>query len=233
MMNVLADMALETEAATALSLRLARAFDAQEDEAEGLLRRLLTPVAKLWICKRCPTLVAEAMEAHGGNGYVEEGPLPRLFRQSPLNSIWEGSGNIMGLDVLRALAKNPRVAEARVERAGQRGLDTQRALAKHPRSAEVLAAELAPALGRNAAFDRHVAQLQKELRDGDGIEARARSLTQDIALAMQGALLLRFAPAAVSDAFCASRLAGEWGQVFGTLKKNTDFEAILQRAWPE
>ena len=208
MMNVLADMALESEAATALSLRLARAFDAQEDEAEGLLRRLLTPVAKLWICKRCPTLVAEAMEAHGGNGYVEEGPMPRLFRQSPLNSIWEGSGNVMCLDTLRALAKQPR-------------------------SAEVLAAEIAPALGKHAAFDRHVAQLQAALRDADGIEARARSLTQDIALAMQAALLLRFAPAAVSEAFCASRLAGEWGHVFGTLKKNTDFEGILQRAWPE
>jgi putative acyl-CoA dehydrogenase len=208
MMNVLADMALETEAATALSLRLARAFDAQEDEGEGLLRRLLTPVAKLWICKRCPTLVAEAMEAHGGNGYVEEGPMPRLFRQSPLNSIWEGSGNVMCLDTLRALARQPK-------------------------SAEVLAAEIAPALGKNAAFDRHVARLQKELRDADGIETRARSLTQDIALAMQAALLLRFAPAAVSEAFCASRLAGEWGHVLGTLTKNTDFETILQRAWPE
>jgi putative acyl-CoA dehydrogenase len=208
MMNVLADLALESEAATALSLRLARAFDAQQDEAEGLLRRLLTPVAKLWICKRCPTFVAEAMEVLGGNGYVEEGPMPRLFRQSPLNSIWEGSGNVMCLDTLRALAK-------------------------HPKSAEALAAELAPALGKNAAFDRHVARLQDELRDSDGIETRARRLTQDIALAMQGALLLRFAPAAVSEAFCASRLAGDWGEVFGTLAKNTDFETILQRAWPE
>ena len=208
MMNVLADMALETEAATALSMRLARAFDAQEDESESLLRRLLTPVAKLWICKRCPTLVAEAMEAHGGNGYVEEGPMPRLFRQSPLNSIWEGSGNVMCLDTLRALAK-------------------------HPRSAEALAAEIAPALGKHAAFDRHIAQLQSALRDADGIEARARSLTQDIALAMQAALLLRFAPAAVSEAFCTSRLGGDWGHVLGTLAKHTDFETILQRAWPQ
>ncbi|MBL8503409.1 MAG: acyl-CoA dehydrogenase, partial [Rhodocyclaceae bacterium] len=175
---------------------------------EGLLRRLLTPVAKLWICKRCPTLVAEAMEVHGGNGYVEEGPMPRLFRQSPLNSIWEGSGNVMCLDTLRALARQPK-------------------------SAEVLAAEIAPALGKNAAYDRHVAQLQSSLRDADGIETRARSLTQDIALAMQGALLLRFAPAAVGEAFCASRLAGDWGHVLGTLAKNTDFETILQRAWPE
>ena len=211
MMNVLADMALESEAATALSLRLARAFDAQEegnDGAESLLRRLLTPVAKFWVCKRCPTLVAEAMEVHGGNGYVEEGPMPRLFRQSPLNSIWEGSGNVMCLDTLRALAR-------------------------HPKSAEVLAAEIAPALGKNPAFDRHVAQLQKDLRDRDGIEARARRITQDIALAMQASLLLRFAPPYVSEAFCATRLSGDWGHAFGTLPKNTGFEAILQRAWPE
>lgn len=208
MMNVLADMALESEAATALSLRLARAFDAQDDEREALLRRLLTPVAKLWICKRCPTVVAEAMEVHGGNGYVEEGPMPRLFRQSPLNSIWEGSGNVMCLDALRALTKQPK-------------------------SADVLAAEFAGALGQNAAFDRHVAQLQLDLRDSVGIEASARRLTQDIALAVQAALLLRFAPQPVSEAFCASRLGGDWGQVLGTLGRQTDFETILQRAWPQ
>jgi putative acyl-CoA dehydrogenase len=207
MMNVLADMALETEAATALSLRLARAFDAQEDEAEGLLRRILTPVAKYWICKRCPTLVAEAMEVHGGNGYVEEGPMPRLFRQSPLNSIWEGSGNVMCLDTLRAMARQPK-------------------------SVEVLAAEIAPALGRNAAFDRFVAQAQGRLRDAEDIESACARLTQGIALAMQGALLLRFAPAAVGEAFCASRLAGDWGHAFGTLAKNTDFERSCERAWP-
>jgi putative acyl-CoA dehydrogenase len=120
MMNVLADMALEVEAATALSLRLARAFDAQEDEAESLLRRILTPVAKYWICKRCPTLVAEAMEVHGGNGYVEEGPMPRLFRQSPLNSIWEGSGNVMCLDTLRAMARHPKSAEVLPPRSRRR-----------------------------------------------------------------------------------------------------------------
>ncbi|MBZ0126893.1 MAG: isovaleryl-CoA dehydrogenase, partial [Rhodocyclaceae bacterium] len=140
MMNVLADMALETEAATALSLRLARAFDAQEDEAETQLRRILTPLAKYWICKRCPTLVAEAMEVHGGNGFVEEGPMPRLFRQSPLNSIWEGSGNVMCLDVLRAMAK-------------------------HPRSVEFLMAEIEPAFGKSAVFDRWVSWLKDELQD--------------------------------------------------------------------
>ncbi len=207
MMNVLADMALETEAATALSLRLARAFDAQDDEAESQLRRILTPLAKYWVCKRCPTLVAEAMEVHGGNGYVEEGPMPRLFRQSPLNSIWEGSGNVMCLDVLRAMAK-------------------------HPRSVEFLMAEIEPAFGRSAVFDRWVSWLKDELQDPDAIENRARRLVQDLALALQGALLLRFAPDYVSQAFCATRLAGDWGYAFGTLPKNSDFGSILERAWP-
>ena len=208
MRNVLADMALETEAATALSMRLARAFDAQEDEAEGLLRRILTPVAKYWICKRCPTLVAEAMEVHGGNGYVDEGPMPRLFKQSPLNSIWEGSGNVMCLDTLRAMAR-------------------------HPKSVEVLTAEIAPALGRNRAFDGFVGKLKDVVANPQDIEIRARELTQGIALAMQGALLLRHAPAPVGEAFCASRLApNHWGASFGTLAANTDFATILARAWP-
>ena len=208
MMNVLADMALETEAATALSMRLARAFDAQEDEAESLLRRILTPVAKFWICKRCPTLVAEAMEVHGGNGYVDEGPMPRLFRQSPLNSIWEGSGNVMCLDTLRAMGR-------------------------HPRSVEVLAAEIAPALGRNRAFDAFAAKLKDGLSNPQDIETRGRELTQGIALAMQGALLLCHAPAPVATAFCATRLTpGHWGTVFGTLPAATDFAGIIERAWP-
>ena len=208
MINVLADMALETEAATALSLRLARAFDAQEDEAESLLRRILTPVAKFWICKRCPTLVAEAMEVHGGNGYVDEGPMPRLFRQSPLNSIWEGSGNVMCLDTLRAMGRSPR-------------------------SVEVLAAEIAPALGKNRAFDAFAAKLKGGLANPRDIETRGRELTQGIALGVQGALLLRHAPSAVSEAFCASRLApSHWGSVFGTLPAASDFATLLDRAWP-
>ena len=209
MMNVLADMALETEAATALSLRLARAFDAQEDESEGLLRRILTPVAKYWICKRCPTLVAEAMEVHGGNGYVDEGPMPRLFRQSPLNSIWEGSGNVMCLDTLRAMGRQPK-------------------------SIEVLAAEIEPALGKHRAFDAFAAKLKDGLANAQDIETRSRELTQGIALAMQGALLLRHAPPPVAEAFCASRLtANHWGAAFGTLAASTDFATLLQRAWPE
>jgi putative acyl-CoA dehydrogenase len=139
MRNVLADLALESEAATALALRHARAFDAGEDESESLLRRILTPATKYWICKRGPALAAEAMEVLGGNGYVEDGIMARIYRQMPLNSIWEGSGSIMCLDVLRAIAKSPRAPEA-------------------------LAAELAPAAGRNAGRDRLIAGLKDSLK---------------------------------------------------------------------
>jgi putative acyl-CoA dehydrogenase len=206
MKNVLADLALESEAATVLALRLARAFDAQNDERESLLRRVLTPATKYWICKRGPALGAEAMEVLGGNGYVEEGPLARIYRQMPLNSIWEGSGNIMCLDVLRALGRDSR-------------------------SAEVLWAEVAAAAGRNAQFDRFVSNLKKQSQD----ENQSRRLTQGIALAMQGALLLQHAPDFVSEAFCASRLAPDGvyaGGAFGALPPGANLEALLERNWP-
>jgi putative acyl-CoA dehydrogenase len=208
MKNVLADMALESEAATALVMRLARAFDHQDQEDESLMRRVLTPIAKFWVCKRGPALGAEAMEVLGGNGYIEEAPLARIYRQMPLNSIWEGSGNIMCLDVLRVLGKHPRVLE-------------------------LLAAEVAPARGKNTAFDRFVGALSAELTNRDGIEARARRLTQNLALTLQAALLIEHAPPYVSEAFCATRLSQDWGYAFGTLPKNTDFDAILKRAWPQ
>ena len=206
MRNVLADLALESEAATALALRLARAYDEQDEQARAL-RRVLTPAAKYWICKRGPMLGAEAMEVLGGNGYIEDGTMARIYRQMPLNSIWEGSGNVMCLDVLRAIAKHPRVLEA-------------------------LAEELAPALGRDRRFDSFCARLKDELMRPD--ESRARALTQNIALAVQGALLLRFSPEAVADAFCASRLTGDGAGIgaFGTLPGNSGFAAILERAWP-
>jgi putative acyl-CoA dehydrogenase len=210
MRNVLADLALESEAATALALRLARAFDAQEDESEALLRRVLTPAAKYWICKRGPALGAEAMEVLGGNGYVEESPMPRIYRQMPLNSIWEGSGNVMCLDVLRAARR-------------------------HPRTLEALAAEIEPTLGGDRRLDRFVARLKDALRDPAEAEARARAVTQSIALALQGALLVRHAPGFVAEAFCASRLGGEaayGGGAFGALPAGTDFGALLERAWP-
>ncbi|QNM97087.1 isovaleryl-CoA dehydrogenase [Chitinimonas koreensis] len=205
MRNVLADLALETEAAIALALRMARAFDAQDDEAETLLRRLLTPAAKYWVCKRGPELAAEAMEAMGGNGYVEEGVQARIYREMPVNSIWEGSGNVMCLDVLRALGKSPRTMEA-------------------------LQAELAPALGRHPAYDRCVAELQRGFADPAALEVRARRLTRQLVLALQAGLLLRHAPEPVAEAFVASRLGGDWGGSFGTLPAASDFELLIGRA---
>ncbi|CAG0990948.1 acyl-CoA dehydrogenase [Burkholderiales bacterium] len=206
MRNVLADLALEVEAAVALSMRIARGIDRQDqNEDERLLRRALTPIAKFWICKRGAQFGAEAMEVLGGNGYVEEAPLARCYRQLPVNSIWEGSGNVMCLDVLRALRK-------------------------HPRIAELLLAEVAPARGRIAAFDRHLDGLLAQFRDSSDLETRARRLTQDLALALQGALLIQHAPDFVASAFCASRLADQGSQVFGTLPRATAFGEILARA---
>ncbi|MDN3577865.1 isovaleryl-CoA dehydrogenase [Chitinimonas viridis] len=205
MQNVLADLALETEAAITLSLRMARAFDAQDDEAETLLRRLLTPAAKYWVCKRGPELAAEAMEVMGGNGYVEEGVHARIYREMPVNSIWEGSGNIMCLDVLRAIGKSPRTVE-------------------------VLQAELAPALGRHPGYDRYVARLQAQFADTAALETRARRLTQQLVLAVQASLLLQHAPDFVAEAFVASRLEGDWGDSFGTLGASVAKEALIARA---
>jgi putative acyl-CoA dehydrogenase len=209
MRNVLADLAVESEAATALALRLARAYDRQDDLAETAFRRAATPAAKYWICKRGPTAVAEAMEVLGGNGYVEESVFPRLYREAPVNSIWEGSGNVMCLDVLRALAREPKALEA-------------------------VRAELTAAAGADRRLDGHVSALDAELDRGGGEagEAQARRLVERLALALQGALLVRHAPPAVADAFCASRLAGDSGRAFGTLPPGTDFGAILQRARP-
>ncbi|MGO4609728.1 isovaleryl-CoA dehydrogenase [Variovorax sp. 2RAF20] len=208
MKNVLADLALESEAATALAIRLARAFDQQADEHERLIARLLTPVAKFWICKRGSHFAQEAMECLGGNGYVEEGGegiMARIYREMPLNSIWEGAGNIMALDLLRGLRKGDAVA--------------------------ALAKELAPARGQHAALDRLAEALPARI-EAMASEAEARRLAQDVALAVQGALLAQTAPPAVVGAFCASRLGGDWGNVFGTLAAGTDFDSIIQRAQP-
>ncbi|WP_374538797.1 isovaleryl-CoA dehydrogenase [Chitinimonas taiwanensis] len=204
MRNVLADLALESEAALQLALRMARAFDTQDEDAT-LLRRLLTPAAKYWVCKRGPELAAEAMEVLGGNGYVEEGVQARIYREMPVNSIWEGSGNIMCLDVLRALGKSVRTRE-------------------------VLQAELAPALGRYPAYDRYLAALQAQLADGSEQEGRARRLTQQLVLAMQASLLIQHGPDFLAEAFVQSRLGGDWGQSFGTLPAGLDLAAIVARA---
>jgi putative acyl-CoA dehydrogenase len=211
MKNVLADLALESEAATALALRVAQTIDATEggrgDGHEAIMRRVLTPIAKFWICKRGSAFAQEAMECLGGNGYVEEGGqgvMARIYREMPLNSIWEGAGNIMALDLLRAL----------------RGADVAAALED----------ELAPARGAHAAFDRLAATLPPRL-DGGTDEADARTLARDVALLVQAALLRRHASDAVFDAFCASRL-GQGSDVFGRLPTTTDLPSILERALP-
>ena len=213
MRNVLADLALESEAATALALRVARAVDASEDAAapaaarehESLMRRLLTPAAKFWVCKRGSHFAQEAMECLGGNGYVEgecEGVMARIYREMPLNSIWEGAGNIMALDLLRAQRSGP-VAQA-------------------------LAHELRPARGAHALLDRATERLLAQVENGVD-EPDARRFARDLALVVQGALLARSAPSAVFSAFCASRLDGA-PDAFGQLATGTDFDAILRRA---
>lgn len=207
MRSVLADLAIESEAATVLVMRVAALFDdASERGVE--LRRVLTPVAKFWVCKRLPAAVAECMEVLGGNGYVEDAPMARLFRESPLNSIWEGAGNVISLDVLRALGRTPRTVT-------------------------VLLDELQAASGRNLHFDRSLAALRRELTSDDKPQQRARLVTQMIALCMQASLLLQHAPAEVADAFCATRLRdGQWGAAFGTLPAGLPVDAVLRRAWP-
>jgi len=205
MLNVLADLALECEAAVMLAMRLARAFDGLDDENATLLRRLLTPVAKYWICKRAPTVCAEAMEVLGGNGYVEEGPIARRFRESPLNSIWEGSGNIMCLDVLRALTREPATRA-------------------------VLGELLAAARGSDPRYDRFLGALLAQLDGAADAEQRARDLTQRIALAVQAALYLVHGPSASCEAFLASRIAVAPPAAFGTLPGDeSDFAALTAR----
>ena len=201
MRNVLADLCVESEAATVTALRLARAFD----EADVPFRRLATAVAKFWICKRTPPLVAEALECLGGNGFVEESQLPRLFRESPLNSIWEGSGNVNALDVLRALAREPETADAFL--------------------AEVRLAE-----GADPRLDAAIARLEHELAEPD--EEGARRLLELLAVSLQGSLLVRHGAPEVADAFCASRLDRPGG-VFGTLPSSLDLGAIVERHRPQ
>ena len=207
MRSVLADLAIESEAATALVLRVGALFD-DDTERSVELRRVLTPVAKFWICKRLPAAVAECMEVLGGNGYVEDAPMARLFRESPLNSIWEGAGNVISLDVLRALGRTPRTAP-------------------------VLLDELQAASGRHPDYDRAVALLGRELASPDGQQQRARLLAQMIALCMQASLLLRHAHPEVGDAFCGTRLGnGHWGAAFGALPAGLPADTLLRRALP-
>ena len=207
MQNVLADLALESEAATVFALRLARCFDQAGDPAQALLGRILTPAGKYWLCKRGPGFGAEAMEVMGGNGYVEDGPLARLYREAPVNSIWEGSGNVMCLDLLRAFGKTPAARDA-------------------------LASELALAGDGPDAFNVFRAHLLAELEQPQIDEYGARRLAERIVVAVQGALLLRHAPPFVASAFIASRIATDVGGAYGRLPPGVNCAAILERALP-
>jgi len=213
MQTVLADLAVESEAATALAMRLARAFDS-DAESEAVLRRALTSAAKFWVCKRGCELAAEAMEVLGGNGYTEEMPLARMAREMPVNSIWEGSGNIMCLDVLRAFAKSAATRD-------------------------VVLHELDQARGRHRNFDAALERFRAIVDGPAPAEAHARRFTQMFVTLVQGSLLLNAAAnpgaGAVADAFCATRLCAEagWGAVFGASGTTTDTAAILRRAWDE
>lgn len=207
MQNVLADLALESEAATAATLRVARAMDHQDDPAERLFARLATAVGKYWICKRTPNHAYEAMECIGGSGVMEDCIMPRLFRESPVNAIWEGSGNVQCLDMLRALRKEPKVLDA-------------------------FLGEVELAKGSNPRFDRFLDSLKDEFRKMDNIEYRARNLVDRLALTLQASLLIRAGNSTVADAFCAGRLESNGGLNYGNLPAGVDCAAIIQRATP-
>jgi putative acyl-CoA dehydrogenase len=208
MQNVLADLAVDSEAATALMARLARAYDrAGTDEQEKYFARIATAVGKFWVCKRAPAHVAEALECLGGNGYVEESMMPRLYREAPLNSIWEGSGNVMCLDVLRAIQREPQ-------------------------SLEALRSELESAKGADPRYDRLLEQLKKELTSTEEIEARARQIVEWLAIALEAAVLLRAGVTAVTDAFLATRVARTGGQIYGTMPIGTSCRELIDRARP-
>jgi putative acyl-CoA dehydrogenase len=207
MQNVLADLAVESEAATVAMMRLARAYDdgAGSEEARHFAR-IATAVVKYWVCKRAPGHVGEALECLGGNGYVEESTMPRLYREAPLNSIWEGSGNVICLDVLRAMGRGTEATEA-------------------------FFAEIDQARGAEPRLDAFVSRLRADLTRAEGIEAGARRLVERLALALQGSLLVRHGAPPVAEAFTASRLGGDHGMAFGTLPAGLDLPRIIARAW--
>jgi putative acyl-CoA dehydrogenase len=206
MLDVLADMALESEAATALMLRVASLFDRAADEETDLLRRIATPVAKYWVTKRTPGLVYEALECLGGNGYVEDSTMPRLFRESPVNAVWEGSGNVIALDVLRALRKTPETAE-------------------------VFVTELRAAAGGDRRVDEAIRRVEN-LLGGPTPESGARRLVQALAVTLQASLLVRYAPPFVAEAFAATRLAGDGTGIYGSLPDAVDPRPLVERALP-
>ncbi len=205
MRDVLADLALEAEAALALTLRIARALDRRGDADEDRLVRLGTALGKYWICKRAPMHAYEAMECIGGSGVMEDGPMPRLYREAPVNAIWEGSGNVQCLDVLRALQKSPDVLDAYF-------------------------AEVGAARGGDKILDAHVETLKDDLRDVNDFEAHARDLTDRLALGLQASVVVRHSPSPVADAFCRARLASRGAHHYGALPRGLDAAAIVKRA---
>ena len=207
MQNVVADLAVETEAATTLAMRLAHAVDAGYDERELAFRRIALPLAKFWVCKRTPGMVAEALECLGGNGYVEESGMPVLFRESPLNSIWEGSGNVNALDVLRALTREPTALDAWLTEFGR-------------------------VRGQNAHLDAAVQDVLTGLADLAQAEGSARRLASRMAACLQGALLVAGDSPEVADLFCASRLGGDWAGTYGTLPSGPELETVIRRTTP-
>jgi putative acyl-CoA dehydrogenase len=209
MQNVLADLCIESEAATLTAMRLSRAYDeSASDEAAMLFKRIATAVSKYWICKSAVWVVGEALECFGGNGYVEESGMPRIFRETPLNSIWEGSGNVNALDVLRAMARTPAAVDAFFD-------------------------EVELASGAEPRLDAYVNDIKAELTDLAEIEFRARRLVERMALALQASVLVRHGHPAVADAFCASRLAGDHGRSLGTLPAGIDARTIVERHRPQ
>jgi putative acyl-CoA dehydrogenase len=209
MQNVLADLCLESEAATALAFRLARGFDESKTSEEArIFTRIATAIGKFWICKRAVFAVGEAIECLGGNGYVEESVLPRLYRDVPVNSIWEGSGNVQCLDVLRSMQKEPP-------------------------SVEAIFNEIKSASGANKNFDKFVGNIEKELLDGNNLEFRARRTVEHLALALQAAVLLRNAPDFIGDAFCNSRFSENNHLNFGTLPVGVEVSKIIARSMPK
>jgi putative acyl-CoA dehydrogenase len=206
MRKVVADLAVESEAMMWMSMRLARALDRSEsDRAEALLSRIATPVAKYWACKRAPQFAAEALECHGGNGFIADHLMERLYREAPLNGIWEGTGNVICLDVLRSMQREPETVDVFLD-------------------------EIAKARGTNARLDAFADDLVRRLKDTSGLEPLARRVVEMMALALQASLLVRHSSSAVADAFCTTRLDGDWGHAFGTLPSGLDVQAIVDRA---
>jgi putative acyl-CoA dehydrogenase len=203
MVNVLADLAVESEATTILMMRLARAFD----RSEHPFRRIGVALGKFWTCKRAIAVVAEALECHGGNGYVEESILPRLYREAPLNSIWEGSGNVNALDVLRAMQREPESVDAYLD-------------------------EVDLAKGMRKDFDRAVEELKSDMKNSSEMESRARRLVERMAIMLEGSLLLRYGDAAAATLFVNSRVLGDSGYTFGTLEPGPELKSVIERQRP-